>query len=30
MQEEEKIKAGILFCPANLELKDIKLKSYIA
>jgi len=28
MQEEEKIKAGILFCPADPELKAIKRKTH--
>lgn len=28
MREEEKIKAGILFCPAEPELKAIKLKTH--
>lgn len=28
MREEEKIKAGILFCPADPELKAIKLKTH--
>lgn len=28
MREEEKIRAGILFCPANPELKAIKLKTH--
>lgn len=28
MREEEKIRAGILFCPANSELKAIKLKTH--
>ena len=26
--EEEKIRAGILFCPADSELKAIKLKTH--
>lgn len=28
MKEEEKIKAGILFCPGDPELKDIKRKTH--
>ena len=28
MREEEKIKAGILFCPADPELKAIKLRTH--
>ncbi len=28
MREEEKIKAGVLFCPADPELKAIKLKTH--
>lgn len=28
MREEEKIKAGILFCPADPELKSIKLRTH--
>ena len=28
MREEEKIKAGILFCPADAELKEIKRKTH--
>lgn len=28
MKEEEKIKAGVLFCPADTELKAIKLKTH--
>ena len=28
MQEEEKIKAGVLFCPGDSELKAIKLKTH--
>ena len=28
MQEEEKIMAGILFCPADPELKQIKLRTH--
>lgn len=28
MREEEKIKAGILFSPADAELKAIKLKAH--
>lgn len=28
MREEEKIRAGILFCPADPELKAIKLKAH--
>lgn len=28
MREEEKIKEGILFCPGDPELKDIKLKTH--
>lgn len=29
MREEEKIKAGILFCPGDSELKAIKLKTRV-
>ena len=28
MQEEEKIMAGVLFCPADPELKQIKLRTH--
>lgn len=28
MREEDKIKAGILFCPADPELKAMKLKTH--
>ena len=28
MREEEKIKAGILFCPADPELKAMKLRTH--
>ena len=28
MKEEEKIAAGILFCPTDEELKKIKLKTH--
>ena len=28
MREEDKIKAGILFCPGDPELKAIKLKTH--
>jgi maltose O-acetyltransferase len=28
MHEEDKIKAGVLFCPGDPELKAIKLKTH--